>query len=260
MGRNTTRRRAAEAVEGAAEDAGDLIEAAGGDGGDGNDGDDVLAAGGGGGGYGPDLVSMAQAFSGLPMDSLIGGPLNAAAEANQQMGLAQINFLMQTCFTKTSSGKGGAETYTPVMVTTSVTRNVIDTTTNTTKNITATIELPLFSLLPINTLGVTSVGVDFTMNVSSSYSNDKKSSTSVTAKANASYSETVDLFFTKTTIKGNVSVDTQYKNSNDSHYQKKNSATYKVTVAAGQLPLPPGVTTLITAFADNITPIQVTSK
>jgi hypothetical protein len=210
---------------------------------------------GSGGGDGPALVSMAQAFSGLPMVALIGGPLNAAAEANQQMGLAQINFLMSTCFKKAENG----DQYAPVMVSTSVTRNVIDNSTSppTTTPITATIELPLFTLLPINTLGVTSVQIDFTMNVNSSYSNEKTSSSNSTAKASGTYQETVDLFFCETTITGSVSVETQSQNSEKATYQKQNSATYRVSVSAGQLPLPPGVTTLIQAFTNNITPIQV---
>jgi hypothetical protein len=207
------------------------------------------------GGEGPSLVSMAQAFSGLPMEALIGGPLHAAAEANQQMGLAQINFLMNTCFIKSADGKS----YTPVMVTTSVTRNVLDISQSppVSDPITATINLPLFTLLPINTLGVTSVQVDFTMNVTSSYSNEKNASASITGKSTGTYEETVDLFLSKTTISGSVSIDTQYLNSDKATYQKQNSATYRVSVSAAQLALPPGVTTLIQAFTNNITPITV---
>lgn len=44
------------------------------------------------------LVSMAQQFSGLPIKSLIGAPLIAAAEANSKMALTQTQFLLSTCF------------------------------------------------------------------------------------------------------------------------------------------------------------------
>jgi len=44
------------------------------------------------------LLSMAQEFSGLPMEALIGGPLNAAAKANAAMAVTQTNFLLSTCF------------------------------------------------------------------------------------------------------------------------------------------------------------------
>lgn len=47
-----------------------------------------------------ELVSMAQQFTGLPMEDLIGGPLNAAAKANAAMALTQTRFLIETCFDK----------------------------------------------------------------------------------------------------------------------------------------------------------------
>ena len=46
------------------------------------------------------LESMAQQFSGLPLEDLIGGPLSAAAKANNAMALTQTNFLLETCFFK----------------------------------------------------------------------------------------------------------------------------------------------------------------
>jgi hypothetical protein len=50
-----------------------------------------------------DLVSMAQQFSGLPMDSLIGGPLNAAAKGNASMALTQTKFILDTCFNQSQA-------------------------------------------------------------------------------------------------------------------------------------------------------------
>jgi hypothetical protein len=44
----------------------------------------------------PALLSMAQEFQGLPMSSLIGGPLNAAAQANSSMAMNQVKFLLDT--------------------------------------------------------------------------------------------------------------------------------------------------------------------
>ena len=46
------------------------------------------------------LLSLSQQFSGLPMESLIGGPLNAAAKANSAMALTQTMFMLDTCFSK----------------------------------------------------------------------------------------------------------------------------------------------------------------
>ncbi len=47
-----------------------------------------------------ELLSMAQQFTGLPMEDLIGGPLNASAKANAAMALTQTKFLLETCFNR----------------------------------------------------------------------------------------------------------------------------------------------------------------
>ncbi|MGH1337033.1 MAG: hypothetical protein ACRBFS_12990 [Aureispira sp.] len=43
------------------------------------------------------LISMAQQFSGLPMQGLIGAPLMAAPEANNAMAITQTHFILATC-------------------------------------------------------------------------------------------------------------------------------------------------------------------
>ncbi|WP_208856788.1 DUF2589 domain-containing protein [Pseudoalteromonas rubra] len=55
------------------------------------------------------LVSMAQQFSGLPMKSLIGGPLKAATDANGMMARTQTQFMLSTCFDKSTGGLRGVQ-------------------------------------------------------------------------------------------------------------------------------------------------------
>ena len=75
---------------------------------------------------GPALVSMAQQFAGLPMHALIGGPLNAAAQANSMMAVTQTKFMLDTCFNKKSDTEDtGKDTLEPIMVTMQITRGVI---------------------------------------------------------------------------------------------------------------------------------------
>jgi len=213
-----------------------------------------LVGAGDGGGEGPALVSMAQAFSGLPMESLIGGPLNAATEANMQMGLAQVNFMMNTCFYQPDAPDGPFE---PRLIKVRLERPVIRENEPETpiEPAVVTIELPLLALLPLNNLGVTNVDVSFTMNVSSSFSNERSTTLDNKVHAEASYETAINYFFAKTTIKGSASVDTQLQQSTKAQYQKQNNATYTVNVNASQLPLPPGVTTIIQAFTNNMAPI-----
>lgn len=74
------------------------------------------------------LLSMSQQFSGLPMESLIGGPLNAAAKANSAMALTQTRFMLDTCFNMAKEDKDGKTIptqYEPIMIDMILTRSVI---------------------------------------------------------------------------------------------------------------------------------------
>lgn len=208
---------------------------------------------------GPALVSMAQQFTGLPMGSLIGGPLMAAAKANHQMALTQVDFLMTTCF----ENKGtDTDCYEPRMIDMKLTRNVI---TPGEKQgdppiispLTSTINLPLLTILPLNSLAVDNVNVNFMMEVSSCYSEDHSKASSETTKEDASFNAKIGNGLWSVEVKGSISHDKTNTSSDNSHYEKKNSATYKVDVHAGQLPLPPGVGVIIQAYTNNISPIEL---
>lgn len=99
------------------------------------------------------LVSMAQQFTGLPMGSLIGAPLMAAAQANQQMALTQVDFLMSTCFTQVNDNN--CKAYKPVMIDMQLTRGVLSPGAKAgdpaqIQNVSTTISLPLLTILPFN--------------------------------------------------------------------------------------------------------------
>ena len=72
------------------------------------------------------LLSMSQQFSGLPMESLIGGPLNAAAKANSAMALTQTRFMLDTCFNRkeVSTTEPKSYQYEPIMIDMILTRSV----------------------------------------------------------------------------------------------------------------------------------------
>jgi len=217
---------------------------------------------------GPALVSMAQQFTGLPMGSLIGGPLMAAAKANQQMALTQVDFLMKTCFTQasnTSGGKTDAKVYQPTMIEMQLTRGVITPGAKAgdpavIQNINSTIKLPLLTILPLNSLAVDNVNVNFVMQVNSSYSEDHSDTSSESTHAEGSFDAKLGGFLWSVEVKGSVSHDSSSSTTNSTHYQKSNSATYTVDVHAGQLPLPPGVGVIIQAYTNNITPIEMPAQ
>ncbi len=207
----------------------------------------------------PNLVSMAQQFTGLPMQDLIGGPLMAAATANNDMALTQVKFLMDTCFEPGST----SGSYVPIMIDMSLTQGVlqpgvitdgVETTPPKMIPITTAFNLPLLTILPLNSLAVDDVLVKFNMQVKSSYSQKVAQSSQSKGSGTGKFSGTVGWGPVSATVTGSVSYSSEARSSDDSHYAKSNSAQYGVRVHAGQLPLPEGVKTIITAFADSIGP------
>jgi hypothetical protein len=196
------------------------------------------------------------------MDSLIGGPLNAAATANAAMALTQTKFLLDTCFTKTSGGSPPADSYAPIMIRMSLIRGVIgppagSPPTVPIQQIETTFNLPLLTIVPLNSLAVETVDITFEMEVKSSYSEEQTEKSETERKAEGSFEAKLGWGPLSVTIKGSASYDQKDSSTHNTHYEKSNSAKYTVNVHAGQLPLPKGVNTIIEAFTKAIEPITM---
>jgi hypothetical protein len=201
------------------------------------------------------LVSMAQQFSGLPIKSLISAPLLAGAEANSKMALTQTQFLLSTCFDTT--GSGDAVEYKPIMINMTLTRSVINADGTAGTPVETKFDLPLLTILPLNSLAVDDVTVTFEMEVKSSFSNDQETSSQSKSASEGKFSAKVGFGMFSAEVSGSVSASSESASSAKSHYEKSNSAKYTINAHAGQLPLPEGVTTIIHAFSQNIAPIQL---
>ena len=215
------------------------------------------------------LVSMAQQFTGLPMGSLIGGPLNAAAKANASMAVTQTKFIIDTGFEKkavTPATTPPTYEYKPVMISMSITRGIIQPQSaaedGTIPNpevvpVTTKFDLPLLTIIPINSLGVDNVQIDFEMEVKSSFTEEASETTENQVKAEASFEAKVGYGPFSASVKGSASYDHKDSTTHSTHYQKSNSAKYTVSVHAGQLPVPKGVNTIIEAYTNAIQPITL---
>ncbi len=234
-----------------------------------------------------ELVSMAQQFSGLPMEDLIGGPLNAATKANAAMALSQTKFLLETCFDKvngtrtqqvlqpdgktTKSEEVSVVSYKPIMIEMSLERGVIgyqekkitvdgkeQTSMEPIMNtVTTTFNLPLLTVIPINSLAVTTVDVGFEMEVKSSYSESDHKENSSETNGKVDIETKLGWGPLSVSIKGSASYASKDSATHDTHYEKSNSAKYTVNVHAGQLPVPKGINTIIEAFTQAIQPVQM---
>lgn len=197
--------------------------------------------------------SIAQQFTGLPMGDLIGGPLMAVAEANGNMAKSQTVFILDTCFN--STGTAPNVTLEPIMITMELKRNVLSFDPDgkpITNAVDTKINLPLLTILPINSLGVDSATVNFEMEVKSSSSEDIKEASHSNTSASATLTGKAGWGPFSVSISGTVSYSSEDSRSHDTHYENSNSAKYTVNVHAGQLPMPKGVNVIIDAFAKSI--------
>lgn len=226
---------------------------------------------------------MAQQFTGLPMEDLIGGPLNASAKANAAMALTQTKFLLETCFNKVERALNNKEaqdykkkygkdpdnsvkhtSYAPVMIVMSLERGVLTPTKDDNnepkteiQTVTTLFNLPLLTIIPINSLGVNNVDISFEMEVKSSYSETESENKEKDTNGEGSFESKLGWGLLSVSIKGSASYSSRDSSTHDTHYEKSNSAKYTVNVHAGQLPVPKGVNTIIEAFTQAIQPIEM---
>ncbi len=217
-----------------------------------------------------DLVSMAQAFTGLPMNELIGGPLMAACEANNMMAMTQANYILQTGFARTEVGTGADKktVYKVVEIEMQLTRPVIipgDPNANTPvlpkiEIVTTTVKLPLISILPIPSLGIDKVAISFDMEVKSSYGKEVSAAQTKEAAGELSFEAKFERGPFSVGIKGSASYSQTDTSSSKENIQKSNSANYHVEVSASQQPQPQGLSLILQEFAKNIGPFTMPTE
>jgi hypothetical protein len=208
-----------------------------------------------------DLVNMSDQFQGLPMDSLIGGPLTAACESQIKLARATadfikiIGFLPPTDAQLKSDGNAFGETRTaafkfkrplelpappsadgspqpPMMAEEEV-----------------ELEVPLLAIINVPNLSVISVDVTFDMEVKSSFSASAGAATeaSTSAQAGAGWGP----FSAKVTVQGKVSAHAENTRSSD------NSAKYHVEVHAEDKGMPEGMARVMDILQTSIAPRMI---
>lgn len=183
------------------------------------------------------------------IDSLISAPLIAASNANSAMAREQAKFLMEFCFQK------DGDSYTPVMIEMHLHQGVLEPgeskdDPHNIRRISTTFQLPLITMIPINSLAVETVDVEFDLEISSQHQyddeeNDKKDTES---KLHGSGSGAK--------LRGKISYDSKENihQSTSNKYRSQNSSKLKVNIHAGQLPLPVGVNMMIDLYSKAVHP------
>lgn len=198
---------------------------------------------------------MAKQFSGLPIKELIGAPLVAATQANNMMAITQTKFLLDTCFFLKKNGE--KEIYKPIMINMTLSRPVINADGSEAEPAETDFNLPLLTIIPLNSLAVDDVDVSFEMEVKSSFESHKSSDYAKESQDESSISQKINDNSISAELSGAVAASENTNSNDTSSYKKSNSAKYEIKVHAGQISLPVGVTTIIETFSRSIAPIHL---
>jgi hypothetical protein len=185
--------------------------------------------------------------SGLNIESLISAPLIAASKANVMMLTGQTRFLLEYCFLKkVDASKPEHEIYEPKMINMVLKKHVIDHTKKQDEpgfitEVQMSFSLPLLSIVPLNSLAVDKVNVDFDMEI-----------TSITSHENQSNGKIIDK---KAQLNGKICNKRKCDNSGTNQPEDQTASRLMVKISASPLPLPVGVLTILDLYSKSILPI-----
>lgn len=180
----------------------------------------------------------------LNIESIISAPLVAASKANVVMVTGQTRFLLDYCFIK----KEATNTYEPVMIEMVMIKGIVDTSKRPEdpdyiKKVEMNFSIPLLCLVPINSIAIDKVTVDFDLEI-----------TSVT-----SYDSGRGIIDKQAQLNGKISrKDEGGNDSGTGQYKSQSSNKLTVNINAGPLPLPVGVLTILDLYTKTIQPIPKT--
>jgi len=207
-----------------------------------------------------ELVKMSDQFQGLPMDSLIGGPLTAACDSQVKLARATADFIKVIGFQRPTPkqveddpnavGKTRTASFEfkrPVELPATGANQQLTTIGE--ENV--ELKVPLLAIVNVPNLSITTVDVTFDMEVKSSFSAtsgvDTEASTS--AEAGAGWGP----FSAKVTVQGKVSAHAETTRKSD------NSAKYHVSVHAEDRGMPEGMARVMDILQTSIAPRQISA-
>lgn len=189
-------------------------------------------------------AGVADNFKGLPMRELIGGPLFAAAEAQERLASIALDYYNRIAFygkdERKSDGGTAKEGDTRILKFT-VNRPVEKAGVMTT--IPQTVEAPFIGMVPIPSLLIDRIDIDFQMEVTDTNTEKATTTTDVSSSISAKW------FTVQANISGKVS------SSRENTRTTNQTAKYQVHVTASQQPQTEGLSKLMDIMASCIEPI-----
>lgn len=204
-----------------------------------------------------ELVNMSEQFKGLPMGDLIGGPLNAACEAQVRLANATADFIKVIGFLPPKDpddfSSGGTRTALfrfkrPVDNPNAIAQGQPGEAMAIYEE-EVELEVPMLAIVKVPNLSITTVDITFDMEVKSSFSSKESTDASATLEAQMSFGW--GMF--KGSVKVNGSVATHKENTRSSD----NSAKYHVSVHAEDRGMPEGLSRVLDILQTACAPRKV---
>jgi hypothetical protein len=202
-----------------------------------------------------ELLNMSSQFKGLPMDELIGGPLNAACDAQIRLASATANFIKVVGFLPPPDDQQSVgEVRTALFKFDRPIEKAAEGAVPGIPNGTETVELevPLLSLVKIPNLSIDTVDVTFDMEVKSSFSSHEK--TEMEAGGEGSAKIGWGPFSVSVKVHGSVSSHKENTRTSD------NSAKYHVSVQAKDAGTPEGLARVLDILQTASVPKAITQN
>jgi hypothetical protein len=165
---------------------------------------------------------------------------------------SQTQFLLSTCFEKSDNGN-----LTPKMLEFRVERQVIKGSGELApQSQSMTISVPLLTLIPMNSLAIDELNIAFEMEVKSSTEYNHEDSSVKKNELNGDVTNPYHSDRFSCEMHGTLTNSRTDKSTGNASKQTKSHASYDISLHAGQLPLPNGLTTMIDMLTKGIAPIQ----
>lgn len=169
-------------------------------------------------------------LQGLPFDNLIGGPLNACIQAQNDAAMTSINFINNVCLNEDKeTGEKSA-----IYVSFSFIQNGRK----------VVINVPMIAIVPIPYITINSIDISFKATVNGVESESSSTETEYESKGTKKSTRKTGLFRKKTTtINSTFSTKRDSKSTQDSKFSVE--ATIDVAVHAGQESMPAGMAKIL---------------
>ena len=174
-------------------------------------------------------------FKGLPMRDLIGAPLLAAAEAQQNLASVAWDFYQKIAFEKAGDPKARTLDFT-------INRPVEQD--GTLEMVSQKIQAPFIGLVPVPSLLIDRININFQMEVTDTNVNKSSSESEASTKISGGW------WVTKAEVSGKVS------SSKENTRTTNQTAKYQVQVTASQQPQTEGLSKLMDIMASCIDPVE----